>query len=477
MSHRGRIFHPPPPPLSQDLALPNQLAKLGEQCHQEGDVEKAMDYYRRALTLQRNHAGAIYGLGMAAWQVGQLDLAVKMLKLVCAQAPNHPEAHYNLGSMLQNTHDHIGAMAARARAIELKPDFADAWGNLGCSCRDLGDHEMALTCFEKAVAFARAGTRVSAEARYNLCYPLLSMGRLKEGFAAYEARFEAPIFRGTFTMKHEQPAWTGEPLEGRRLLVHAEQGFGDSIMFARYLPMLAERGAGPVVVEVQPPLQRLFAGNFPQCTVIAQGDAVPEVDLQVPLMSLAHRFGTELDTIPVPIPYLGPPPEPTLPAGDGLRVGFCWRGNASHRNDRNRSTSLRAWRSLATIPGTSWYSLQVEEECLAFSCRNLRRLMRDFADTASLIAQLHLVVTVDTAIAHLAGAMGRACFVLLPAVPDWRWQLKRPDSPWYPSLRLFHQPHAGDWPTAFQQVDATIRAIVERRLTDQADQLKTGAKP
>lgn len=465
---RGRIHHPPPPPMRQDLALPNQLVKLGEEHHRKGEIEKAMDHYRRALKLDGNNLGAIYGLGMAAWQAGQLDVAVKLLKLVCAQATNHPEAHYNLGSMLQNTHDHVGAMAALARAIELRPDFADAWGNLGSAARDLGDHEAALKCYEKAIAFAKAGTRVSAEARYNLCYPLLSMGRLREGFEAYEARFEAPIFRGTFTMKHEQPLWNGEPLEGRRLLVHAEQGFGDSIMFARYLLQLRDRGAGAVVVEVQPPLVRLFAANFADCTVIAQGDEVPEVDLQVPLMSLAHRFGTEHDTVPVPIPYLTPPPEPQLPEGDGLRVGFVWAGNPTHRNDRKRSTDLAIWRWLAHVEGITWYNLQPDQECLAFECHQLRPLIRDFADTAALIAQLHLVITVDTAVAHLAGAMGRATFVLIPAVPDWRWQLERPDSPWYPSMRLFRQTRGGDWSDVFSQVRKTLQAIVERRLHTQS---------
>lgn len=460
----------PPGGARQDLTLAAQLTKQGEAQHLKGDVDDAISFYRRALAIDRNHLGAIYGLGMAAYQRGQLDTAVKMLKIVCAQLPNHSEAHYNLGSMLQNARDHVGAAAALARALELNPAFADAWGNMGSALRDLGDHDAALQCYERAIQFAQLGTNVSAEARYNRCYPLLSMGRLKEGFEAYEARFDAPVFRGTYTMKHTQPSWDGHSLAGERLLVHAEQGFGDTIMFARYLPLLKERGAGELVIEVQPPLVRLIAANYPDCRVIAQGDAVPDVDLQVPIMSLAHHFGTEEVSIPLPIPYLRPPPTPELPVGDGLRVGFCWRGNASHRNDRNRSTELRPWRSLGTIPGTSWYSLQLEEECLAFTCRNLRRLIRDFADTAALIAQLHLVVTVDTAIAHLAGAMGRACFVLLPAVPDWRWQLARSDSPWYPSLRLYRQPHAGDWGTVFQQVGGSVRAIVERQFATTAAQ-------
>lgn len=456
-----------PPETNGHLGLANQLAIQGEQLHVKGEIDQAIDLYKRALKLERNHMGAIYGLGLACWQIGDVTQAAKLLKLVCAQNPTHAEAHYNLGSMLQNAGDHVGAAAALFRALELRPEFPDAWGNMGSALRDLGDADGALKCYEKAIAIAKPETLVSAEARYNRCYPLLSMGDLVGGFDAYEARFEAPIFRGTFTMQHKQPLWDGRQLAGERLLVHAEQGFGDTIMFARYLPMLEHRGAGPITVEVQPPLHRLMQANFPTCAVIAQGDPVPDVDVQVPLMSLAHRFGTDEQGIPLPIPYVRPPATPTLPDGEGLRVGFCWRGNAQHRNDRNRSTELRHWRPLATIRGSTWYSLQLEEDCLAFECHVLRGEIRDFADTAALIAQLHVVVTVDTAIAHLAGAMGRACFLLLPAVPDWRWQLKRPDSPWYPSLRLFRQPHAGDWKTPFEEVRRTLQAIVDRRLPEQ----------
>jgi predicted TPR repeat methyltransferase len=416
--------------------------------HQAGDLPAALVLYKQILRKDPHHVAAMYGAGLLAWQIGELDTALRLMRQVVARRPDYADGHYNLAVVYETLGQWFQALASYQEAILRRPTFADAWEGLAKTLHAMGHRAEAVAYFERAIALRPPGSALTAESRYNMSYSLLSLGRYREGWAAYESRFESPVFTGTYLRRHHQPVWDGSPLEGRRLLVHAEQGFGDSLMMARYL---AQVPAG-TIVEVQAPLERLFAASFPHCIVIPQAAPLPHpCDCQLAMMSLAHRFGMDEQTVPG-APYLSAPAGLVLPAGDGCKIGFAWAGSSNHKNDRFRSIALEHWQSLWSLPGVTWYSLQVDLEPVNVPCHNLRPLIRDFADTAALVAQLDLVIACDTAIVHLAGALGRPVWVLLPAVPDYRWGLERSDSPWYPSARLIRQETAGDWPGVMQRV-------------------------
>jgi hypothetical protein len=291
---------------------------------------------------------------------------------------------------------------------------------------------------------------------------LLLGGNFKDGFAAYEARFQTghlpPLDLPPI------PLWRGENLAGRTILARGEQGLGDAIQFVRYLPLLRERGAR-ILLAVEPVLHTLFEGLESAADLLPARGAIPRADFHIPLMSLPHRFGTTLETIPATVPYLAPPADLSAKLKrrprTRLAVGIAWAGDPKHHNDAKRSIPFRELTVLADLPGVEIYSLQVgtRRADLADEAQRIHdvgRELSDFSRTAAVIADLDLIVTVDTAIAHLAGAMGRRCFVLLPHVADWRWLREREDSPWYPTLRLFRQATPGDWAGVMRRVCAAI---------------------
>jgi hypothetical protein len=248
------------------------------------------------------------------------------------------------------------------------------------------------------------------------------------------------------------PRWNGEVLPGQRLLIWAEQGLGDTLQFARYARLLARAGAD-VVLEVQPSLERLVRESLPDVEVIAYGQSIPDHDAQVPLLSLPLILGTRLGSIPADVPYLSADPERVRawaerlgPPGGMRRVGLVWAGNREHKNDRRRSLEPDLLRPLAELPSIEWLRVQpgaTPRPPLEMVDRTAE--LADFADTAALLMQLDLVITVDTSVAHLAGALGRPVWIMLPYEPDWRWLLERTESPWYPTARLFRQARPGDW--------------------------------
>ena len=270
------------------------------------------------------------------------------------------------------------------------------------------------------------------------------------------------------------PLWQGEELAGRTLYVYAEQGMGDTLQFARFLPLAARRGAR-IIFDCQPELLRLLA-NFPElATLRTEGSPLPAADFHLPLMSLPHRLGITLATLPAPARYIGAPPAsagPPLPRPPGTRlaIGIVWAGRPQHTNDHNRSITIEHFLTLCALPGVALYSLQkgpragdIAELGAQSLVRDLGPQIKDFADTARLIMQLDVVITIDTAVAHLAGALGRRTFVLLPFTPDWRWLGGREDSPWYPSLRLFRQQAPRDWKGVMQRVrDTLARSLAPR---------------
>jgi hypothetical protein len=332
----------------------------------------------------------------------------------------------------------------------------------------MGRYEEAMPCLERAI-----GLRPDlAIIHWNRAIALLLEGRLTEGWAEAEWRFAyTPALRRDFP----QPAWDGRSdLAGRTILLHAEQGLGDAIQFCRYAPMVAARGGGDrVVLECQPELAALLTTAPGVAQVVRRGDPLPPFELHCPLLSLPHRFGTTLATIPAAVPYLTPDPDKVrawqsrLAAdGPGRKVGLAWAGSPGHANDRQRSCRLSDFAPLANVPGVTFYSLQLGPtgEQATNPPPGLRLLdptadLRNFADTAALVANLDLVISVDTAVVHLAGALAKPTWVLLPFNPDWRWLRDREDSPWYPTMRLFRQSERGNWKSTIERVASELREL------------------
>ena len=355
------------------------------------------------------------------------------------------------------------ALASCDRALALRADFlVEAMINRASVLQELRRFDEALASYDRAIVIAPD----HAEAQTNRAFLLLLTGDFARGWPAYEWRRKLPswVERG-FT----QPEWSSEDIAGKRLLLHAEQGFGDTIQFARYAAQAAMRGAD-VVLEVQPSLKPLLGGLLGVEVIAAGRDQLPAFDLHCPLLSLPHRFATMPATIPGGVPYIGALADrisawaQRLPA-DGVRVGLAWSGHPDNARDHERSIPFVRLAPLIGIPGTRFVSLQ--KDIRAADANDFRRCSNlidvsgelvDFADTAAVIAQLDLVITVDTAVAHLAGAMGKPVWMLLPRVPDFRWLLDRAASPWYPSVRLFRKNQLDTWDAVIAAVAAELAA-------------------
>jgi tetratricopeptide (TPR) repeat protein len=435
------------------------LGKLGRS-------DEALESYERALALKRDYAEAHFNKSNLLMPLKRFEEALAAAERALALRPNYMKAYNNRANLLNALGRHEEALASAGRAQALDPKFSDAHYNAGNALARLGRHDEALDAFGRALAL----NPNHAEAQWNAALARLRLGDLRNGLKQYEWRWrqgDAAKARRRFP----QPQWSGEPLAGKTLLLHAEQGLGDTIQLVRYVPLLAAQGAR-VIVEVQPALQSLLTGFEGAAQVIAFGESLPPFDLYCPMLSLPAAFGTEIETIPAKIPYLTADEERIaewrgrLPARTGLRVGLVWSGNPTHQNDRHRSIPLAQLACLLEVPETTFVSLQkdVREEDAAVLADAPRVApiggrLRDFRDTAAVIALLDLVIAVDTSVAHLAGAMGRPVWVLVPFCPDWRWMLERADSPWYPSARLFRQPAIGDWQRAILQVRAALAAL------------------
>ncbi len=375
--------------------------------------------------------------------------------------------------MLRNQGRLDEAVASIQRALALAPDLVEAHINLGNARKSQRKVDEAAEAYTRALSLDPA----NPEAHWNFAQVLLLMGRLGEGWAEYAWRTKCEEFSAV-NWNFKQPLWDGSDLNGRTVLLYAEQGFGDTIQFLRYLPMVAAQGAakgGGVILQCPAPLTRLFeaapaAAGIQLVTEI--GDT--PFDLQAPLHTLPGLFATTLDTIPADVPYLRPPGDtpPALDSSGGLKVGLVWGGDPKHKNDANRSLGFERFTPLLDMEGVDFYSLQVGERGgdirnnqalggLEGKITDLGKGLSDFADTAAAVGQLDLVITVDTSVAHLAGALGAPVWTLLPWVPDWRWLLDRDDSPWYPTMRLFRQPAAGDWDAVIGEVGAALRDQAE----------------
>ena len=430
-----------------------------------GDYAGAEDCYLQALALQPWHVAARANLGYLKEQQGAAAEAEFHYRQAIALMPDHAQLHQNLGALLFKEKRLAESEASLRAAVELSPDSPTTWSQLGavqvCVHRELEGE----ACYRQALALDAGHAR----AQFNLSYLLLRQARFKEGWRMLEARWQFDHFPLSFDF----PFWNGDPLEGKSIVIGLEAGHGDMIHFCRYAGMLKQRGALRVDVVCHPGLQRLFTTLAGVNHVHALGEALPgDWDYWTRPMRLPGLFGTELATIPSEVLYLHAEPElvarwrDMLPQ-DRLRVGLAWRGNANFENDADRSLpSLMALAPLGEA-AVHFVSLQKgagEAEALTppagMYVHPLASRLSDFAETAALIANLDLVISVDTAVAHLAGALGKPCWLLLPDYRcDWRWMAERDDTPWYPSMRLFRQPRGGGWAPVIEQVAAALRNL------------------
>ncbi|MGA7972910.1 MAG: tetratricopeptide repeat protein [Pseudolabrys sp.] len=425
--------------------------------------EDAITSYDNALSIRPDYAEALSNRGVALHALGRDDEALECFDRALTIRPDYAEALTHRGATFDAMQRYDEALASYNRAIALKPDFADAYGNRGTTFYNLKRLDDALADFDRALALRPD----LPEVHWNQATARLITGDYARGFAEYEWRWQRETMASS-KRDFPQPLWRGEDVEGKTVLLHSEQGFGDSIQFCRYAPALAARGAR-VILEVEAPLQRLMttlvtplAGGI---EVIARGSAVPAFDAYCPLLSLPLAFGTQLDTVPSVTPYLHAQAEDIAGWNERLgdkrrpRIGLAWSGNPNHLRDSERSIALEALLPLTALDA-SFVSVQKDvraADASALAGRSdilqVGEHLKDFADTAALIAALDLVITVDTSVAHLAGALGKPVWLLLPYIPDWRWLLERETSPWYPTARLFRQ----DETRRFDGVIARVR--------------------
>ncbi len=433
------------------------LYNLGNALLSAAEYGEAAEQFQAALALDPNHAGAHNNLGNALRALGRPGEAAENYRQASLLRPDFAGTHNNLGAALLALHRPAEAAAALREAVRLQPDYAEAWNNLGGALLAQDVPDAAVEAFRRATALDDS----QVQARFGESLALLCQGRFKEGWAAYESRWLDPRFRED-VRDYPVPLWLNQPgqdVAGKTVLLHAEQGLGDTLQFVRYAPMLRALGAR-VVLEAQTPLLPLLHGLVD--ATIAEGAALPPCDWHCPLLSLPHAFGTEIVTIPADVPYLAAP-APQLAAwaqalGPRLRrrIGLAFSGSPDHPDDALRSIPADLLRPLLALPQFEFHVVQkdvrpTDAEALR-GVPNYSSAQTDFAETAGLLAQLDLIVSVDTSVAHLAGAMGLPVWLLLQHAADFRWLRGRADSPWYPSVQLFRQADDARWEPVLAQV-------------------------
>jgi tetratricopeptide (TPR) repeat protein len=457
----------------QALRLDPRLAaaenNLGALFQSQSKWDEAVECYQRALAIEADCAETHFNLGVIFHTQGRAARAVESYQNAIRANPQHAGAYNNLGAIFKRQDKLREAIECYERALEFRPDFAEALNNLGNAFQLQSRNAEAMVCYEQTLRIDPD----HAQAHYNRSRMLLAGGDFSAGWREYEWRLKcSDLEKQAFA----EPRWQGEPLDGRTLLVHAEQGLGDVLQFIRYVPLIAHSG-GKILVEVPKALVPLLEQSaIPG--LVARGVPRQAFDVQVPLMSLPLVCGTTLETIPSRVPYLAAHPQRveywhrTLGGQQSFKVGIAWQGSPTYPGDRFRSIPLAQFAPLAR-QGVELISLQkgpgsqqLTEGVVPFQVRELNNLDEEhgsFMDTAAVMKNLDLVVTSDTAIAHLAGALGIPVWVALPFAPDWRWLYQREDSPWYPTMRLFRQTRPDDWPRVFHRMAESLAAKVSVR--------------
>jgi tetratricopeptide (TPR) repeat protein len=476
---------------------PEALYNRGNTFQELKRFDEALASYDRALAVKPDYTKALNNRGNALQALKRFDEALASYDKAIAFKPGYAEALNNRGNTFQELKRFDEALVSYDKALAVQPDNAEALNNRGNTFQELKQFGEALASYDKALvvqadnaevlnsrsntlmelkrfdealaSYDRALTLrpVYAEAHWNEALARLLIGDFERGWPKYEWRWK----KDTFTSPRRnfpQPLWLGaDAIDGKTILLHSEQGFGDTIQFCRYVPLVAARGAR-VILEVERPLHELMTDLAGAAEIISKGDPPPDCDFQCPLLSLPLAFGTRLETIPSAIPYLYAPVQALKNWQARLgpkvrpRIGLVWSGSPTHKNDHNRSISLRSLIPLLNIEAT-FVSLQkdvrADDAAVVKERKDILHFgdaLKDFSDTAALISQLDLVISVDTSVAHLAGALAKPVWVLLPFVPDWRWLLEREDSPWYPTARLFRQDETRAWDSVIMRVRESL---------------------
>jgi len=436
-------------------AFAEAYSNLGAAFHQQRAFDEAIACHQKALELHPGYSGAYANLGNTFRELACFKIAAACYSRALELDPSAADIWFSLGSTLKKDGQLAAAADAYRRTIALRPGDAEAHNNLGNVLTAAGDLAAAHGSYGEALRLAPE----HSGAHFNRAVWLLLQGQWEEGWQEFEHR----LWRaGAVRREFSQPRWNGGDLAGRTILLYAEQGLGDTIQFIRYVPLVRALG-GPVIVECQRPLVPLLSRSIAADALYARGAELPAFDWQAPLASLPGIFGTRSETVPRIVPYLSADERlvaewrQRLSSLPGRRIGICWQGNPDYADDRFRSIPLGCFAPLSTVPGVHLISLQkgrgseqVAEARQIFPMQDwsgeLDESAGAFMDTAALMKSLDLVITSDTSVAHLAGALGVRVWVALPKIPDWRWLLDRPDSPWYPTMRLFRQQRPGDWP-------------------------------
>jgi tetratricopeptide (TPR) repeat protein len=474
------------------------LSNLGGILLAQGHPEAAIDYLRRAAKLRPELVEVQLKLGVALSAVGDFAAAIACCRAALALRPSHPEAYYNLGVALKAQGSLAEAIAAYQECIALKPDWPEAHLNLGAALQACGQIPAAIERYRAAEqlrpgwhipqhnlaeAYLKAGALDQAIAHFreslrrapqyqpsqlDLSMALLERGDFVEGWQRFEWRWDCDGYTPCRD-DIDAPLWDGAPLDGRTILLWAEQGFGDSIQCIRYAPLIQAQG-GRVWLDCPPELARLLATCPGVERILGEDTPAEGIDVQLPLMSLPRIFKTRLDTIPAQVPYLfaSDRDAPRIARRD-ITIGVAWASGPWYRQSAARNCTPADFRPLSETAGVQVYSLQHGESAAALRhdpalpIVDLSEHLQDWAATAALVQQMDLIITVDTALAHLAGALGKPVWVLLPQRADWRWLRERADSPWYPTMRLFRQSIPGEWSDVFVRVQAALQAEIAGR--------------
>ena len=486
--------------LALDYGGAQEYCNLGIIYNQLGRLEDVVECQKRSIALDAQYTAAYFNLGNAYQDLSQPEAAIEALQIAVAQKPDFPQAYNNLGLALYDAGRFEEALACYDKALTSKHDYADAYLNMGNALRKLGRSDAAAVSFQKAIvldrdlfeahnnlgnvlmdldrfeaAAASYATAIGLKpdnpgAHKNLGIISLLLGDFETGWPEYSWRRleDDPVFK---VRNFKPPFWDGEDLTGKTIFVYPEQGQGDIIQFVRYLPMLRQRG-GRVAFDIPLPMARLMWDLDGIDVSLKDGDTLPPFDYHIPLLELPKLLGTTLDTIPAAKAYLHADKNlveawgERLGPNEGFRIGLVWGGSPDHMNDRNRSIEPELFRPLVETPGVEALSLLVGRDgeagrVFGDAVTDLAPDLGDFADTAAAIANMDLVISVDTAVAHLAGALGTMVWTLLPFNPDWRWMLGRDDSPWYPSMRLFRQEKRKDWEGVIERVAAELADLAK----------------
>lgn len=447
--------------MSQESGLEDVISikEAADHYLDSGELSRAISYYQDALAIDPAYWQAHANLSLALADSGEYGGAVLHAKRAMEINPI-AELHDNLGDILRRSGDAAEAIKSHQTALSINPNLASAYNNIGNAYVDQEMWGEAIASFNRAIHIDSS----CPEPHWNLALVLLLTGDLKNGWREYEWRWRRSDFSSQIR-DFSQPLWDGEPLGERRLLLHAEQGNGDSIQFIRYLRKI-DKGSGKIVLECPNSLVRLFSTFSEVDMIIGAGERIPTFDLHAPLMSLPYLLGTELDTIPAEVPYI------EVEGGRSianefdetkLNVGVVWAGSAGHKKNSSRSIDLSCFMELAGVENVQLYSLQVGDRVDDLqntpedvNIIDMAEKIDDYLDTAQIIQSLDLVISVDTSVAHLAGAVGKPVWVLLQSDNDWRWLLDREDSPWYPTARLFRQKRDDEWGAVFEDIKRSL---------------------